>query len=358
MTDIWDAFKVINDSFVNKNDKNKGISQTNVDQTNVGQTKVGQTNVGQTNVGQTNVGQTNVSQKDNNDRYSCNYCNKTELIVEEGSLVCRDCGCTNAQLIDHGQEWRYYGSSDNRSSNPSRCGMPINPLLPKSSMGTILQGWGNEKYRRLMKWNSVEYKEKSLMDIFKMMKYNCSKNNIPSCVFDRATVMYKMISEAAIKRGASRMSIIAACVYYSCKDKNISKNRKEISKIFSITNSKMTSGCNQFKEILFKMNPKYINSIKPNSVEDYINRYSILLNLGKKYREQSIILTDRADKYGIVMDNIPSSIAAGGIYLIIQHNKLNISKKKMKEVCEISEVTISKTYKILKTLSSILLRDI
>ena len=272
--------------------------------------------------------------------------------------MCRGCGTVNGPLIDYGQEWRYYGSNDNRSSNPSRCGMPINPLLPKSSMGTILKGWGNEKYRRLMKWNSVEYREKSLMDIFKMMKHNCSKNNIPSCVFDRATVMYKMISDEVIKRGASRMSIIAACVYYSCKDKNISKNRKEISKIFSITNSKMTCGCNQFKEILYKMNPKYINSIKPNSVEDYINRYSIILNLSKKIREQSLKITNLADKYGLVMDNIPSSIAAGGIYLIIQHNKLNISKKKMKEICEISEVTISKTYKILKLWSKLLLKDL
>lgn len=289
---------------------------------------------------------------------NCYICNKLDIVVEDGQLVCTSCGNINGPLIDYGQEWRYYGSNDNRSTNPSRCGMPINPLLPKSSMGTILQGWGNEKYRRLMKWNSVEYREKSLMDIFRMIKYQCNKNNIPSCVFDRATVMYKMISEAAIKRGASRMSIIAACVYYSCKDKKISKNRKEISKIFSIPNSKMTSGCNQFKEILYEMNPKYVNSIKPNSVEDYINRYCLLLHLVKKYREQALIVTTKAEKYGIVMDNIPSSIAAGGIYLIIQYNGLNITKKKMKEVCEISEVTISKTYKILKEWSNILIKDL
>lgn len=315
MANIWDAFKEVNDSF-NSNDKEKQ-NEIEIDK--------------------------------------CFVCKNEDIMIEDGNKVCNKCGTINGPIIDYGQEWRYYGSNDNKSSNPSRCGMPINPLLPKSSMGTILQGWGNEKYRRLMKWNSMEYKEKSLMDIFKMIKYECNKNNIPSCVFDRATVMYKMISETAIKRGASRMSIIAACVYYSCKDKKISKNRNDISKIFSIPASKMTTGCNQFKEILYEMNPKYIKSIKPNSTEDYINRYCLLLNLGKVYREKALSVAKKAEKYGIVMDNIPSSIATGSIYLVIQKNNLNITKKKMKKVCEISEVTISKTYKILREWSKILI---
>ena len=46
----------------------------------------------------------------------------------------------------------------------------------------------------------------------------------------------------------------------------------------------------------------------------------------------------------IISENTPPSIAAGCIYLYIIKNKLNISKKKISEVCNISEVTINKCY--------------
>ena len=44
-------------------------------------------------------------------------------------------------------------------------------------------------------------------------------------------------------------------------------------------------------------------------------------------------------------ENTPHSIAAGIIYFISQMCKLNISKKDVKNVSEISEVTINKCFK-------------
>ena len=165
----------------------------------------------------------------------CFNCEGDSLIYDEGIIVCENCGVDNGAMIDYQQEWRFYGSEDTKhSSDPTRCGMPINPLLPQSSLGTIILGRGFEKYRRLNNWNSMTYKERSLLKVFKNIQSKSDENNISICVVDRAKIMYKTLSEDTIKRGKSRKGLIAACLYNSCKDKNDSRSTKEISQIFNL----------------------------------------------------------------------------------------------------------------------------
>jgi transcription initiation factor TFIIIB Brf1 subunit/transcription initiation factor TFIIB len=54
-------------------------------------------------------------------------------------------------------------------------------------------------------------------------------------------------------------------------------------------------------------------------------------------------------------ENTPPSIAAGVVYFIAQICKLNISKKDVKNVSEISEVTINKCFKKLEKMQNDLL---
>lgn len=276
----------------------------------------------------------------------CFNCEGDSLIYDEGIIVCENCGVDNGAMIDYQQEWRFYGSEDTKhSSDPTRCGMPINPLLPESSLGTIILGRGFEKYRRLNNWNSMTYKERSLLKVFKNIQSKSDENNISICVVDRAKIMYKTLSEDTIKRGKSRKGLIAACLYNSCKDKNDSRSTKEISQIFNLKIKKMTSGCKQFNEMMYHNDHTYISKIKPTSADDFIERYTIVLKLDKDSKESAIYVSNMATKLGLVSENTPASIAVGSIYLISQNYKLKITKKKLSELCEISEVTISKTYK-------------
>ena len=67
----------------------------------------------------------------------CNLCNSMLYVGEEGFLFCSNsaCGKMYKDIIDFGAEWRYYGAEDTNTSDPTRCGMPINPLLVESSFG-------------------------------------------------------------------------------------------------------------------------------------------------------------------------------------------------------------------------------
>lgn len=280
---------------------------------------------------------------------SCYNCGAKCLIVDDGMNRCTECGYTNGLILDMQQEWRYYGAEDSKKGgDPTRCGMPSSSLFKNNAFGAVLKGYGNERYRRLLKWNSIQYKAKSRMAVFKMITDVCTENNIPYSVADKAKLMYKIVSDDIIKRGVSRESLIAACVFYACKDRKISRKRREIAKYFGLSIKRMTVGCNNFKEIMFSKNPDFVNSLKPSTIKDFICRNCVLLELPNFYKNIAIYVANVADKLGIVMDNTPSSISVGTIYLVIQHFELKISKKTIAEKCNTSQVTVSKTYKVLK----------
>ena len=279
----------------------------------------------------------------------CFNCKGLNIIHSNGKQLCPGCGFVNGQILDMQQEWRYYGADDNkRSSDPTRCGMPTSSLFSNNAFGGIMLGYGNEKYRRLLKWSSIQYKAKSLMAIFKYIQEICIEAKIPYCVSDKAKLMFKIVSENNIKRGVSRHSLIAACVYFACKDRGIERKRREISNIFEISIKRMTTGCNMFKEIMFSKNPDFVNGLNPSTTEDFIRRNCVLLKISGEQREKMIYVANVAEFLGIIMDNIPSSIAVGSIYLVSQENNLHITKKHIADTCGTSHVIVAKTYKILK----------
>jgi hypothetical protein len=98
------------------------------------------------------------------DESICKHCGSCILMLEDGNYVCRDCGTVCDRYIDSHAEWRYYGHEDSKHSDPTRCGLPTNELLPESSLGTIIGNKMGECYemkliRKYQMWNSMTYKE-------------------------------------------------------------------------------------------------------------------------------------------------------------------------------------------------------
>jgi transcription initiation factor TFIIB len=275
----------------------------------------------------------------------CITCNSNTLIFDD-NIICSKCGTINSFIIDHNQEWRYYGVDDSkRLADPTRCGMPINPLLPNSSLGTIINGNGYEVFRRLHRWNSITYKERSLIKVFNTISAKGREGTIPTCIIDKASLMYKMLSENNIKRGSSRKSLIAACLWNALKAKDISRSTKEIAKLFDIDIKKMTIGCKEFNEKMHLKDKDFSVQLKPATATNYINRYTVKLKMPEEYKIKAIKIAKLSEKLGIVTKNTPQSIAVGSIYLVSQQYNLGYSKKILHKICETSEVTISKAFK-------------
>ena len=276
----------------------------------------------------------------------CLNCKQTDFLINDCEMVvCTFCGAENDSIIDHNAEWRYYGSDDNkRSSDPNRCGMPGNPILPDTSLSTVILGKGFEVYRKLNSWNGLSYKQRSLIAILNKIALKAHIDNVPQSIIDATMNMYKIISQDYIKRGASRESLIAACFFNALRDQGMIRSTDEIAKLFDIKSKKLSKGCNEFTELMFSKNKEYIKNMKPIESKDLIERFCQLLDISKEYADVGVRTAILIDKLGICQENNPKSIAVGVIYLISQHYELGFNKKDIAEECKTSEVTVTNTY--------------
>lgn len=258
------------------------------------------------------------------DKNKCEVCGEIGSVsASDGMMVCMKCGVENDIEIDIGQEWRYYCDNDNKSgSDPTRVGLPTNTLISNSMLSTIILGYGRESFRRHQEWSTASHKERTIYSLYNKLKDKCLKNGLPQCVIDKAIAMYLKYNN--LKRGDSRMGVLAACILYACRDKTISRTIEEIEDMFDISRKKLSSGFKEIHQHLYNYNPKYIAEIEPFLPEYDITRYCNLLKIGAEYIEATKEVYHMADFLGLVSNITPKSVTLGCIYLVICYYNLDI----------------------------------
>ena len=290
----------------------------------------------------------------------CSSC-KTHLFVgDDGFLTCpnKKCGIIYKDNLDQSAEWRFYGADDNQNSDPTRCGMPINPLLQESSYSCKVLCPGKSSYemhkiKRYTDWQSMPYKEKSQYDEFQLITIISQNAGIPKMIIDDATRFHKQISEAKTFRGLNRDGIIAASIYISCRVNNFPRTAKEIADIFNLDNTSATKGCKNALSIINDIehnnnNNDEILTLNKTTPLSFIERYCSKLNINNELTSLCKFIAHKIDKLNLIPENTPHSIAGGIIYFVSQICNLNIPKSTINNISKISEVTINKCYKKLE----------
>ena len=275
----------------------------------------------------------------------CNQ-SENERVINDVT-VCNLCGNVVSNIIDT-PEWRFYGADDTKSTDPTRCGMPVNILLPDSSVGSVISKQYSKdpnmyQVKRYQEWTSMTYKERSVYKIFTELTTICKKNNMPSKIETEAKSLYKIITTTKITRGNNRKGIIASCLYFACKNCNVARSQKEIAKMFYIKIPVMTKGCKLFQEIIQLSNKKKRCSDSKSIVpEDFIDRFCNRLTLSKTQLHQ---IKQLHGEFKTISDVRPDSYACGLIMLYGKLNDIDITKTELSNISNISEVTINKCYK-------------
>jgi transcription initiation factor TFIIB len=297
------------------------------------------------------------------DREACERCQHSLAFSDEGFLTCTNirCGIIYKDILDQGAEWRYYGADDNQASDPTRCGMPINPLLEESSYGCKILCYGKSSYemrkiKRYSEWQSMPYKEKSQYDQFQIITIHAHNAGISKKIIDDAIKYHKKIVEyEQTFRGDNKDGLLAASIYIACRINNYPRTAKELATIFHLDVTSATQGCKLAQVILNDLEKDMDNKDKTafykTKPESFIERYCSKLNINLELTKLCQFITIKIEQKNMMPENTPHSIAAGVIYFIAQLCKLNVSKRDVKLVSEISEVTINKCYKKLEKMT-------
>lgn len=272
-------------------------------------------------------------------------CGCLEVIVEDTMQICKNCSAIMGKVIDNGAEWRYYGFDDNKNGDPSRCGLPTNYLLPKSSLGSMIgfnyrDNIDIRRARMFQMWNSMTYDERTLLAVFNKITNTALNNGIPQKIIDDAKVLYKNASKKKISRGENKEGLIASCIYHSCLLNDIPRSAKEIAKMFDINPVVLNRGNSRFQSLL------QINVIS-SSPQDFIRRYCTQLNMSIEDIAKCKKLVQFLEDNEIMNDNAPTSSCASILYYYNQRKNLGYSKKQFVEICGVSEVTVIKGYKLI-----------
>jgi len=302
----------------------------------------------------------------------CYEClDKTEYLEDfrQGILICKNCGQVLDVIYDHQPEWRNF--EDDKDN--SRCGMAINLLLPQSSLGTQIGGGGwKNRVKTIHNWSAIPYKERSLSIVFKEIHNRCQQSGILKCIEDDAKILYKNISESKylegkkegrslIIRGANRKSLIAACLFFACKKKGVTRSPRELAELFEIKYTDMTKGCKNLQKII------NLQSIEINTgssqPEHFVERFCKELRIKTIYAEKAIQISKNINKLNIASVHTPFSIAMASIILMIENNNDDtnlsdiINKRYLAKKFGVSEVTIMKTLKTIEKYKDVVINN-
>jgi transcription initiation factor TFIIB len=291
-------------------------------------------------------------------RENCEVCSSEVVLTDDGFLTCKNPACSilyKDESLDQSAEWRYYGADDNQNNDPTRCGMPVNPLLKESSYGCKVMCEGGSysqdmlKIRRYTEWQSMPYREKAQYDMFQKITTLAQNKGISKMIIDEALRVHKRISEHKTFRSLNRDGVVGASIYIACKIHNCPRTPKEIATIFNLDNTSATKGCKNAVSIINELESNLDNSEKTNfcktKPEAFIERYCSRLSINDELTKLCQFIAVMIEKQNLIPENTPHSIASGIIYFVACMCHLSITKKDVNRVSDMSEVTINKCYK-------------
>lgn len=291
-------------------------------------------------------------------RENCDICASDVVLTDDGFLTCKNPACSiiyTDESLDQTAEWRYYGADDNQANDPTRCGMPVNPLLVESSYGCKVMCEGGSysqdmmKIRRYTEWQSMPYKEKAQYDMFQKITTIAQNNGISKMIIDEALRVHKRISEHKTFRSLNRDGVVGASIYISCKMHNCPRTAKEIATLFNLDNTSATKGCKNAVSIINELESNLDNTEKTafckTKPEAFIDRYCSRLNVNNELTKLCQFVAVTIERNNLIPENTPHSIASGIIYFVAHMCKLPITKKDVNRISDMSEVTINKCFK-------------
>lgn len=300
----------------------------------------------------------------------CPHCQK-ETIENEELSTCYSCGEILGRPLDTGAEFRFFGSEDRSSTDPCRIGAPTDARFPGSSLGTMIltraQG-GNAsnrvamaRVRRYHTWNLLPYKERALLQVFEQFSLAATNHGLDGRTIEMAKDLYMQLVEHCDRRGMSRTSVVASCVYSALKMVGAPRKPKEIADIFHLTTAQFTKSFKYFQEVLSIANQRGLlnknnvpASLSSTRASDYIahplSKLPVSRNNYAQIHSLAIRVASTAEVQDLCSENMPPSLAAGVLaYILPKLGHPEITHARIASVCDVSEGTLVKCLRKLES---------
>lgn len=308
---------------------------------------------------------------------SCDKCDDLDFQDQEELIICKSCGAVVERPLDISAEYRFFSSEDKSGGDPSRIGAPMDARFPDSSLGTIILGLGHGgpssarsammRIRRFHTWSMFPYKKRSLLQVFEQMTLAATNHGIENRVIEIAKDLYVQLVEHCDKRGLSRASVVASCIYSALKIIGSPRKPKDIADMFHLQNAQFTKAFKDFQCVLAMAKQKGLlsqNVIIPSQLRtthaaDYISlplsKLPIQRSDVETIRGMSIRIADIVETSEISQENMPPSLASAVLAYVLAHTSYKtITTEQISAACDVSEGTLLKCLRRLEQSNDLL----
>ena len=307
----------------------------------------------------------------------CTDCKDIDFQDSDELIICKTCGTVTERPLDMGAEYRFFSSDDKSGGDPCRVGAPTDPRFADSSLGTIILGIGHGghgsargtmmRIRRFHTWSMFPYKKRSLLQVFEQMTLAATNHGIEQKVIELAKDLYVQLVEHCDKRGLSRASVIASCIYSALKMASAPRKPTEVADMFQLKNAQFTKAFKDFQCVLAMAKQKGMLSqttiipsqLSTTHASDYISlplsKLPISRNDMEHVRNISIRIADLAEAEELSKENMPPSLASAVLaYVLHRCGYDKITTTEISIVCDVSEGTLLKCLRRLEQSEDIL----
>ena len=280
---------------------------------------------------------------------SCPECGGTVILLHErGETVCGQCGLVMSERnVDISHSGKRAFTKQEKESR-ERTGSPISILLPDMGLSTIIDknNIKNPDLKRAAKWNSrMTWDKRNMLIATTELKRIASNLNLPNHVKKTAIRLYIEAFKKKLLRGRSINGMVAACLYFACRERKIPRTLQEILDQSSVQ-AKNVRRC--YRTLIRELNLK-VPSTDPISL---IPRFIAELDLDSDAENITVKILQRFTSKYSTSGKDPKGLCAGALYLVCRKKEKKISQKEIANLVGVTEVTLRSRYKeLIKTLN-------
>ncbi|MBD3193801.1 MAG: transcription initiation factor IIB [Candidatus Lokiarchaeota archaeon] len=280
---------------------------------------------------------------------SCPECNGKVIPIEEkGEIVCCQCGLViNERILDIAHSGKRAFTKQEKAKR-ERTGSPISILLPDMGLSTVIDKSSikSPDLKRAAKWNSrMTWDKRNMLIATTELKRIASNLNLPSHVKKAAIKLYIRAFKKKLLRGRSINGMVAACLYFCCRERKIPRTLQEILEETSIS-AKNVRRC--YRTLIRELNLK-APCTDPISL---IPRFIAELGLDTEAEKITIKILKAYTSNFSISGKDPKGLCAGSLYLVCKVKNKKTSQKEIANLIGVTEVTLRSRYKeIIKKLN-------
>lgn len=291
----------------------------------------------------------------------CGCCGAEEDdFVNEELLTCTRCGTIYGRELDTSAEYRFFSNDDRGCGDPSRIGAPLDHRLPQSSLSTIMlpsRGASSKVVagiRRYHQWNMLPYKERTLLNAFDRLSIMSTNYGISNSIVEEAKELYIKMNGLCDRRGLSRDSLLASCIYTALKKAGSPRKPQEVGTMFNLSHASFTKAFKFFQEVYALAVQRGVlgaddapSTMGSTRAADYVTVALSKLPISRadyqRLSGEALALADRVEVEGLSPENTPPSLAAGVVAYVCEHWRPGeIPIARIASACDVSIATLQK----------------